>query len=387
MQEIIENIKDYLTYNHLIAGFLLIVIVAVNIYIITPRVIHVAHAKNLIIPIVSRSCHATEVPSLGGVSFFMVYLMCIPIINMIHFGSFAGYNVIGAITILFMVGLKDDLVNSSAKVKLYGQFIASFFIVLSPDFIITNYHGFLGIYTINPILSMFLSMLFLVFFINTFNLIDGLDGLASVIGIVISATFLFMFTVKGDYFFAALSLVTTTMLTTFLRFNFSKGKMKMFMGDCGSMMIGLIIGIMSIRFLASEPLPVDKQLFIPENRFLFIFTILFIPLLDTFRVIAVRIMSGKSPLKADKNHLHHLLLQYLKTHLAVSISLGLINILVIVIFISISNTYSIHIVSIVMFITTLLILLAFYLMTLKRKKKNRYAIEEGNSVSDTQPLQ
>ena len=136
MQEILVNIKDYLTYNHLIAGVLLIVIVAVCINLITPRVIHVAHKKNLIIPIVSRSCHSKEVPSLGGVGFFMVYLMCIPIINMIHFGSFAGYNVIAAITILFMVGLKDDLVNTSPKVKLYGQFLASIFIVLSPDLVI-----------------------------------------------------------------------------------------------------------------------------------------------------------------------------------------------------------------------------------------------------------
>lgn len=367
MEELIQNIKHYLTINHLFAGLLLVAIVAVSMQIITPRVIVVARKKKLIIPICSRSSHNKEVPSLGGVSFFIIYLISIPIINMIHFGSFAGYNIIGAVTIMFMVGLKDDLVNSSAKVKLYGQFLASFFIALSPDFIISNYHGFLGIYEVNPLISMLVSIIFLVFFINSFNLIDGLDGLASVIGIIITSTFLVMFMLKNDYFFMALSVVTITMLLSFLRFNLSKGRMKMFMGDSGSLIIGMIIGMLALRYLASPPLPLDKQLFIPENRIIFVLCILFIPLLDTFRVIVIRLSKGQSPLTADRNHLHHLLLDRLKTHFLVAITLGAINLAVILIFVTVSRNNSIYIVSLTMFLTTFIILLIAYFASTKRK--------------------
>jgi UDP-GlcNAc:undecaprenyl-phosphate GlcNAc-1-phosphate transferase len=371
MNETIDFLKDYLTYNHLISALLLVFIASICVNIFIPRIIVVAKKKNLIIPIVTRSSHRKEISSLGGVSFFVVYLICIPLINMIHFGNYTGYNLITALTILFMVGLKDDLVNSSPRVKLYGQFIASIFVVLSPDFIISNYHGFLGIYEIDPIISVFISLLFLVFFINSFNLIDGLDGLASIVGIVISSTFLCMFLLMKDYFFAGLSLVTVTMLFAFLRFNLTNGRLKIFMGDCGSLNIGLIIGALALRFLANEPIDVSERIFSPDNRVLFVFSVLIIPLIDTFRVMTVRILNGDSPLKADRNHLHHLLLDFFKSHLLVSVTLGALNLTVILIFLAISKTNSIKFVSSVMVLTTIIIISAFYLINSVNKKNKK----------------
>lgn len=368
MQSTIEIIKDYLIYNHLVSGLIMIALVVAAVNIIIPRVIVVAVKKKLIIPIIKRSSHNKEVPSLGGISFFMVYLITIPLINMIHYESFAGYNIIAAISILFMVGLKDDLVNSSPRVKLYGQFLASGFIVLSPEFLITNYHGFLGIYEINPFASMFISMGFIVFFINSFNLIDGLDGLASFVGIVISAAFLIVFSIREDFFYSSLALVTIAMLVAFLRFNLTKGKLKIFMGDCGSLIIGLMISVLAVHYLASEPLPMTNHLFLPENRFIFVFSVLFIPLLDTARVIVIRILAGKHPMKADRNHLHHVLLDFMKSHIWASISLGLLNLIVIVTFISISNTFPIEVVSVVMVLMTLLVLLLIYTINSSNKK-------------------
>lgn len=373
MNDTIDFIKDYLTHNHLISALLLVFITSICVNIFTPRIVVVAKKKNLIIPIVTRSSHRKEISSLGGVAFFIVFLICIPLINLVHFGAYSGYNLITALTILFMVGLKDDLVNSSPRVKLYGQFMASIFVVLSPDFIISNYYGFLGIYEVDPIVSIFISLLFLVFFINSFNLIDGLDGLASIIGIVITSAFLVMFLLMKDYFFAGLSLVTVTMLLAFLRFNLTNGKLKIFMGDCGSLNIGLIIGALSLRFLANEPIDVDSRIFSPENRILFIFSVLIIPLMDTFRVMTVRILNGDSPMKADRNHLHHLLLDFFKSHVLVSLFLGVLNLIVIFIFIAISKTNSIKFVSSVMVLTTILIIFGFYLInTINKKNKKTF---------------
>lgn len=373
MNDTIDFIKDYLTHNHLISALLLVFITSICVNIFTPRIVVVAKKKNLIIPIVTRSSHRKEISSLGGVAFFIVFLICIPLINLVHFGAYSGYNLITALTILFMVGLKDDLVNSSPRVKLYGQFMASIFVVLSPDFIISNYYGFLGIYEVDPIVSIFISLFFLVFFINSFNLIDGLDGLASIIGIVITSTFLVMFLLMKDYFFAGLSLVTVTMLLAFLRFNLTNGKLKIFMGDCGSLNIGLIIGALSLRFLANEPIDVDSRIFSPENRILFIFSVLIIPLMDTFRVMTVRILNGDSPMKADRNHLHHLLLDFFKSHVLVSLFLGVLNLIVIFIFIAISKTNSIKFVSSVMVLTTILIIFGFYLInTINKKNKKTF---------------
>ncbi|MDD2983048.1 MAG: MraY family glycosyltransferase [Crocinitomicaceae bacterium] len=373
MNETIDFLKDYLTHNHLLSAILLVFIASICVNIFTPRIIVVAKKKNLIIPIVTRSSHRKEISSLGGVAFFSVFLICIPLINLIHFGNYTGYNLITALTILFMVGLKDDLVNSSPRVKLNGQFMASFFVVLSPDFIISNYHGFLGIYEVDPIISILISLLFLVFFINSFNLIDGLDGLASIIGIVVTSTFIFLFMLMKDYFFAGLSLVTVSMLFAFLRFNLTNGKLKIFMGDCGSLNIGLIIGALSLRFLANEPIDIDSRIFSPENRILFIFSVLIIPLLDTFRVMTVRILNGDSPLKADRNHLHHLLLDFFKSHILVSLFLGVLNLTVIFIFIAISKTNSIKFVSSVMVLTTIIIIFGFYLInTINKKNKKTF---------------
>lgn len=380
MENPVENFKLFLLNNHLFSAVIVMVLVFFIVYIITPRVIGVAQKKNLINPIIGRSSHKREVPSLGGVSFFMVFLITIPLINLIHFDGFAGYSIIGAITILFMVGLKDDLVNSSARVKLYGQFLASAFIVFSSDFIITDYRGFLGIGEINPILSMAISFLFLVVFINSFNLIDGLDGLASMVGIVISSAYLVMFTLKEDYFFASLSLVTIATLGSFLRFNLAKGKLKIFMGDCGSLIIGLMIGVMTLHFLTNQPLLPPRQLFLPENRMIFVFSVLFIPLLDTFRVILLRLIAGKSPMEADRNHLHHVLNDYLKSHIKTSLVLAGLNLIVLLVFFSVASIYSFPIVSLVMSITTIIILIVFHRISFS-KKYNTFSYEEEEMYS------
>lgn len=348
MDNFTDKVIFFLTNNLYILALLVLIgsFISVNLFI--PRVIYVAYQKKLTAPIIARSSHNRVIPSLGGVAFFMTIIIFISLIQMVLNES-SGYNVIAAISILFMVGLKDDLVNSSARVKLYGQLLASLFIVFSNEFRIKSFHGFLGIYEIHYSISILIALLFLAFIINAYNLIDGIDGLASIVGIIICSTFMFLYYIKQEYFFFLLCVLTIGVLVAFLRFNLSHGRMKIFMGDCGSMVIGLIIGAISLHYLSTQTLNANLRFFYPENRILFITAVLFIPLFDTFRVFIIRILSGRSPFEADRNHLHHILIDSGLSHLKSSILIGILNILVIVIFFVVSNKFNNLIVIFVMF--------------------------------------
>lgn len=331
MSSTFESIILFLKNNIYIACLFVLLGSSISVILLMPRVLYVAYQKRLTAPIIARSSHTRTVPSLGGVAFFMTFMIFISLIEM-GLKNGVGYNIIAAISILFMVGLKDDLVNSSARVKLYGQLLASLFIVFCTPFHIDTLHGFLGICELYPLVSILISTLFLTFIINAYNLIDGIDGLAAIIGIIISSTFMLLFFLKKDYLFFLLCAMTIGTLIGFLRFNLSSGRMKMFMGDCGSLLIGMMIGIFTLHYLSSEPLSPSIRLFVPDNRVIFISAVLFIPLFDTIRIIIIRILNGKSPFEADRNHLHHILLDKGFSHLKASLALGMLNVLVLAVF-------------------------------------------------------
>lgn len=375
MGNIFEAIIFFMKNNLYVSALLIFAGSFLTIILLMPRVLYVAYQKRLTAPIIARSSHTRTIPSLGGVAFFMTLVIFISLIEMgLH--DFAGYNIIAALSILFMVGLKDDLVNSSARVKLYGQLMASLFIVFSPHFQIKSFHGFMGIYEIHSVVSVLIAILFLTLIINAYNLIDGIDGLASIVGIIICFTFMILYYIKNDYFFFLLCALTIGVLAAFLRFNLSSGRMKMFMGDCGSLIIGLIIGICTLHYLSSTPLSAHKRLFIPENRIIFVTAVLFIPLFDTFRIIVIRIINGKSPFEADRNHLHHILIDSGISHLKSGIIIGIINITVILVFFVISTKMNDLAVTGIMFSLYALIALGFH----KRKLKNLSNLERSLNI-------
>jgi UDP-GlcNAc:undecaprenyl-phosphate GlcNAc-1-phosphate transferase len=336
MQEFVATIILFLKSNLIVFSTLLFIGSFLLVTFTIPKVVYVAYIKRLTSPIVHRSSHSRSVPSLAGVAIFMSYVIFISLIQLVFHES-TGYNVIAAISVLFMIGLKDDLINTSAKVKLYGQLLASCFIIFSPSFHITNLNGFLGLHYVNPLLSIVIAIFFLTFIINAFNLIDGIDGLAGSVGIVSCSSFMVLFYLKKDYFFFLLCVLTIGILVAFLRFNLSNGRLKIFMGDCGSLVVGMILGIFTLHYLSSPLLVPAKRLFLPENRVLFTTTVLFIPIFDTVRVIIIRLLNNLSPFTADRNHLHHILLDQGMTHRKATLSLVLLNIFVIVIFFIVSK--------------------------------------------------
>jgi len=302
-----------------------------------PKVMWVTREKGLMKEVNHRSSHKDAIPPFGGVAFFLVFVFIICILQSLRTSPTGNHLIIG-LTFLFMAGLKDDLVISTAKLKFFSQLFAAGFLIFSPELQLTTFHGFLGVYEIPFLLGFFLKTLIVIALINAYNLIDGIDGLAGAVGIVICLAYGVVFYATGHPYFVLISITTVGILAAFLRFNFSRGSKKMFMGDGGSMVIGLIIAFLSLKMLVMKPyIPLMKEGFTPENRILFTLAVLFIPVFDTLRVMVLRLRNRKSPFEADRNHMHHVLLDLGLSHKKASFTLAGFNILVITIYIILSR--------------------------------------------------
>lgn len=276
----------------------------------------------------ARSSHENIVPTFGGVSFYIALLVAIFIANGLD-KSNLGLTVITSLTIMFFTGLKDDLKNLRPRMKLLGQFIAVMVLVWQPDFRLDTLYGLFGIYQLSEFISMIISTFLFLGIINAYNLIDGIDGMASIIGIIIFSCFGLLFYYLGLLYFVALCVSAIGILVAFLRFNLSSRK-KIFMGDTGSLFLGLLIGLMTMKLLtqdvnAFEPLGI-RGVEIP----LLLLGILFVPSFDLVRVIIIRLLKKNSITAADRNHIHHVFLDYGLSHKRSSLLIGVMNIFIII---------------------------------------------------------
>ncbi|WP_158640671.1 MraY family glycosyltransferase [Anseongella ginsenosidimutans] len=227
--------------------------------------------------------------------------------------------------IIFTIGLKDDLVGMDPYKKFAAQILAAFIIAYLADIRITSFYGMLGIYDISKELSYAVSILFIVFTTNAFNLIDGIDGLAGSIGIIVCSTFGIVFYQMGDTGFALIAFALIGAILGFMRFNVSPAKI--FMGDSGSYTIGFVIATLAILFveLNKYDLTVNPQPFVKSVPAVAL-GVLIIPIFDTIRVFFMRIVKGTSPFIADRNHLHHRLIDIGLSHTQATLALSGVNI-------------------------------------------------------------
>jgi UDP-GlcNAc:undecaprenyl-phosphate GlcNAc-1-phosphate transferase len=353
----------FLNHYLLFAGLLFLGAFIIN-YLIIPKVIWVIHAKELATPVISRSAHKFPVPSFAGVAFFITLVIVLSLVQSI-LSHFVGNNLIAGLTVLFMVGLKDDLVISTAKAKIIGQLISIAFILFLPELQITSLHGFLNIYDIPVYLGLPIAFFLMLSIINAYNLIDGIDGLAGIIGIIICIAYsiIFFFTKRDFSFLVSISIVA--ILIAFLRYNLSAGTNKIFMGDSGSLIIGYLIGFLTLRFLTIDSVIIPDYQFNPENRIAFIIAILCIPIFDTSRITISRLLKKQSPFIADRNHVHHILIDFGFSHIKASAILGILNISIIVVFLFLEKHFSGFAILFIMFI--LFMVVAYFFFVLKRR--------------------
>jgi UDP-N-acetylmuramyl pentapeptide phosphotransferase/UDP-N-acetylglucosamine-1-phosphate transferase len=276
-------------------------------YFVTPVVIQVVKLKRLYERVSNRSSHVQQVPSFGGITFFIVLILALNIADQFFITSRAVYLVPAALFIFFM-GLKDDLTGISPWNKIMVQLIATTILFLSPDFQITNLHGFIGIHEIAPWICIPLAYLVVIFYINAYNLIDGIDGLASGLGTLFFTFFSIVYYTLNDYMMMAVCLSMVGAFVAFLRYNTSKDK-RIFLGDTGSLLIGFLIAAVVINIL-SKDYHEDIHMRYVANLPLLIISALYIPVFDSIRVFIIRVQNGKSPFASDRSHIHHVLLDY-----------------------------------------------------------------------------
>lgn len=294
---------------------------AISVFAI-PSIIHLAHIKNLLDEPNFRTVHHSLTPRLGGLAIFAGFISAIFI-----FGQVTPpiQKIIAGCMLLFFIGLKDDIMAISPFKKFFVQILSTSILVFLGDVRVTSFQGFLGIYELSDGISYGFTMLAIIGITNAVNLIDGLDGLAGSLTIIICATFGFFFYYNGNVAMAIMAFSLIGAVTGFLRYNIHKAII--FMGDTGSLVCGYLISVFAVEFI--EMGNIDSAPSIAT-------AILMVPLFDTIRVFGLRIMKGKSPFSPDRNHVHHVLTRFGLSQLATVMTLVAINALVIMATISLA---------------------------------------------------
>jgi UDP-N-acetylmuramyl pentapeptide phosphotransferase/UDP-N-acetylglucosamine-1-phosphate transferase len=272
-------------------------------FLVIPVIIRIAEQKKLYDLPDERKLHNRPIASLGGIGifggFYLASLLSIKGADNPEFQYF-----FAAITVIFFLGIKDDLVILSATKKFLGQVIAAAILIHLGGLRIDSMHGLFGITALPEAFSIALSYISIIVITNAFNLIDGIDGLAGTLGLLTMSLFGAYFYLADMPAYALFACAMAGSLVAFLIFNYNPAKI--FMGDSGSLILGLINAVLVIKFITVADNPL--QSFHLESSVAIGFSILMLPLADTLRVFSIRIFQGRSPFSPDRNHIHHLLL-------------------------------------------------------------------------------
>ncbi|MDD3078230.1 MAG: MraY family glycosyltransferase [Paludibacter sp.] len=219
----------------------------------------------------------------------------------------------------------DDLIDIKVKWKLLGELVSAFFLIVLADIRLTSLHGFLGIYFIPQFLSYLLSFFVFIVIINALNLIDGVDGLASGLGIIYTIFFAIYFGLADYPNLSASAYAMVGSLAVFFIYNVFGKRNKIFMGDSGSLLLGYMITLYVFEFCEINSVDIYANYHVNSAPAVAI-SLLMVPLFDTLRVMLTRIKNGVSPFHPDKNHIHHLLLKTGLKHRQVTFVLMIVSI-------------------------------------------------------------
>lgn len=293
-------------------------------FLVMPLIIGALKRKNLIDTPDRRKIHRTVTPSMGGIGIMIGFLTALLI--WLSFSGIIEYKyVLAGVGLLFIAGMRDDLIPISARVKLMVQILAALIIVFTGT-IINSGFGLFGFEELNFTLRAFLSIGFIIFFTNSFNLIDGLDGLAGSVALIISIFFSVWFYLNGSYYLAIISGATAGSIIGFLYYNWSPAKI--FMGDTGALSLGFLFSALALVFI-NQDYELTTEAYKFHAPLATMIAILIVPLFDTFRIIVVRLVKKKSPFEPDNNHTHHILMRLGLSHKQVAILLATYNVFVI----------------------------------------------------------
>ena len=334
-------------------------------YVSMPSIIHIAQVKKLYDLPDARRSHKEITPSLGGVGIFAGIIFSIVLWTPFSLFGDLQYIICGLL-LIFLIGVKDDILPISPKKKLLGQIVVASIIAYKADVYLSSMYGLFGIYELPYWIGIALSIFTIVTIINAFNLIDGINGLASGVTCLIATTLgLWFFLVdRIELAIIAFALVGATM--AFLKYNITPARI--FMGDTGSLLIGLVCAILVIEFIEFNQELIPSNIYRIKSAPAVGIGILVLPLFDTLRVFTTRVIKGKSPFVPDRTHIHHLLLDADCTHMQATSILILVNVLFIGLVYRFQHIGTLNLLSVILILASILSLgLYFYVRNKKRK--------------------
>jgi len=336
------------------------------VYLAIPSIINIAKVKHLYDVPDHRKSHDEVVPTLGGVAIFAGVIFSI--ILWTPFDVFGDLQyILCSFIIIFLIGAKDDILPMSPYKKMAGQIIACFILVFKAQVKLTSLYGIFGVYAMPEVASILLSMFTILVIINAFNLIDGINGLTGSLATLISITLgtWFFLVDRVDLSIIAFSLAGATI--AFLRYNITPARI--FMGDTGSMLIGLISAILVIEFIEIHT-EIQGSPYAFKAVPAVAVGILILPLFDTLRVFVVRILKGKSPLHADRSHIHHLLLDAGLNHMQATTVLLIVNLAFIFFVVYFQDMGNLKLLLVILAIATILSAVPYFFSKNKKPASN-----------------
>ncbi|MEQ8705569.1 MAG: MraY family glycosyltransferase [Phaeodactylibacter sp.] len=326
-------------------------------YLSIPYIIKIARDRNLCEEPIERSSHTISTPALGGIGIFCGTIFAV--LMWTPFQNFANLQyILCALLLMFLVGLKDDLDPIQPRIKFAAQFFAALIVVFQGGIFMEGCYGLFGVHDFLPVnIFRVLTILVFMLIINGFNLIDGINGLAGSIGTLAAG-------ILGGWFFWAgrieLSVLSFALVGTciaFLKFNYTPAKT--FMGDSGSLVIGITCAILIIAFIdINYELPGNSPYKI-NNGPVFAISVAILPIFDTVRVFLTRIVRGQPPFSPDRRHIHHLLIDFGFSHTMTTTILTGISILFITLVIVLDGILGLH--ALLLLIISLASALTYYL--------------------------
>lgn len=304
-----------------------------------PHILKVAKLKGLVDNPNARKLQKTPIPVLGGIIVFFGLLM-----GMLAFAAFSwgrpieGINevfpvLLGA-SIMLYIGSLDDILGLTPRSRFVIEILVMLGLIYGSGLCVDSLHGLWGITNFSWWIAVPLTVFAGVGLINAYNMVDGVNGLSS--GLCLSCSILMSVICfkRQDRVDCALAASYAASLLPFLMHNVFGKRSRMFIGDGGTMVMGLLVGWFVIRLLTSDKTRSLENINSPNCEIGLVpmmLAVASVPVFDTLRVMATRIIHGGSPFKADKTHLHHAFVLVGISHMITSLSEIFINLLIVII--------------------------------------------------------
>lgn len=320
-----------INYDAIIPAFMISFLITFSVI---PLIISYSKKKKLLDVPGGRKIHTVSIPSLGGIGIFVGFIAAVLMWSNFEQLKELRFIYVGILLMVF-TGIRDDLLPMRAVSKLIWQITAALTVVHFAGIRLTSLHGLFFIEEIPVWFGYVVSVFTIIVITNSFNLIDGVNGLAGSISVIVLLAYGVLFYLYKNTAYVILITAMIGGILAFLKYNYTPAQI--FMGDTGSLLIGFIISVVTIRFIeTNSSLPLGNPMRFTARVGIPI-AILIYPLFDTIRIFVLRLMQKRSPFSPDKSHIHHLVLRLGFSHLQTTFILCALNVTIIVICVALKD--------------------------------------------------